>query len=148
MRIAAIIFSAVTIFAAGLVTLTVGVLILFTEFSDGPSFAGSLTIPVAAGLLAWGGWCIASGLGIQKMRPWARISMLAVGSSLLLASASGWLDLFLDPHAGVTYMEGAYLGSARPELMIFYAVLAVLGMFWILFFSSGRVKSRFSGGNS
>jgi hypothetical protein len=43
-----------------------------------------------------------------------------------------------DPYVGVTYMEGIYMGSIRPEMMAFYGVVATPGVFW-LFFSAGIV---------
>jgi len=145
MRTAGIILSALTVFALGLVAFLVGAWMASTNFSDRPGFLWSYTLPVAAGLMTFGGWWVASGLGLARMKAWAKISMLAIGAFLLVAAAFGALDMVLDPSAGVTYLfEGTDRASFRPEMTAFYALLAAFGTFWLIFFSRSSIKSRFS----
>jgi hypothetical protein len=149
-RTAGIIFSAVMIFAAGLITFLFGALTMWmgiaysTRPDSRPGYFGSFAIPAAAVLIGLGGWGISSGVGIVKMREWARISMLAFGAIFVVIAAFGALEIALDPRVGVTYLEGNYVGSIRPEMMAFYGVIAALGVFWLGFLSRNSVKARFS----
>jgi hypothetical protein len=138
-------FSAVMVFTTGLVAFCFGALEISMAISNTPGTGdfGSYPIPAATVLIGLGGWGIASGLGIAKMRGWARISMVALGAILFVLVVFGALEMALDPHFGVTYMEGVYMGSIRPEMMAFYAVLAALGVFWLYFFSRNSMKARF-----
>jgi hypothetical protein len=141
-----IIFSAVMVFTIGLVAFCFGVLEMSMAISNTPGTGDFGAYPIAAAivLIGLGGWGIASGLGIAKMREWARISMFALGAIFVVIAVFGSLEMARDPQVGVSYTEGVYMGSIRPEMMAFYAVLAALGVFWLLFFSRNSVKVRFA----
>lgn len=149
-RTTGVIFSAVMIFAAGLITFLFGALTMWmgiayaTRTDSRPGYFGPFAIPAAVVLIGLGGWGVSSGVGIVRMREWARISMLAFGAIFVVIAAFGALEMALDPRLGVTYMEGIYVGSARPEMMAFYGVIAALGVFWLGFLSRKRVKAQFS----
>jgi hypothetical protein len=144
-RTVGIIFSAVIVFIAGLITFFFGAmtmsLAIMNERGTASAPGGSFAIPLAIGL---GGWGIASGLGIVKMREWARISMLALGVILFAIAVFGAMEMARYPNVGVSYMEDAYIGSIRPEMMAFYGVVAALSVFWVFFFSRNSVKARFA----
>jgi hypothetical protein len=149
-RTAGIIFSAVMIYIVGLITFLFGGVTMSMAISDASGagsargYFGPFAIPAAIVLIGLGGWGIASGVGIGKMREWARISMLAFGAILFVIAVFGMLEMILDPHAGVTYLEGVYAGSIRVEMMAFFAWLAALGGFWLYFFSRNSVKVQSS----
>jgi hypothetical protein len=149
-RTAGIIFSAVMIFTAGLITILFGAMTMFMAISYALGTGGvrgdlgASAISAAVVSIGLGGWGIASGVGTAKMREWARISMLAFGAISVVIAAFGALQMALDPSAGVTYMEGHYLGSIRPEMMAFYVALSALGVFWLYFFSRDGVKAQFA----
>ena len=69
--------------------------------------------------------------------------MLAFGAIFFVIAAFGALEMVLDPYVGVSYMDGAYMGSIRPEMMAFYGVVTALGAFWLYFFSRKSVKAQF-----
>jgi hypothetical protein len=142
-----VIFSAVMVFTAGLVTLFFGAmtmsLAVLNERGTASAPGGSFAIPLAIVLIGLGGWGIATGVAIVKMKAWARVSMLAFGALLFAIAACGALEMVRNPYVGVSYIEGAYMGSIRPEMMAFYGVLAALGAFWLYFFSRNIVKVRF-----
>jgi hypothetical protein len=142
-----IILSAVMVFTAGLVTFLFGAmtmsLALVNERGTASAPGGSLAIPLAIVLTGLGGWGVATGLAIAKSKTWARISMLAFGALLFAIAAFGALEMALDPRVGLVYLEEAYLGSYRSEMMALYGVLASLGAFWLYFFSRNSVKARF-----
>jgi hypothetical protein len=148
-----IIFSAVTVFIIGLLTLLFGALTMSAAIASttgtdfAPRYLGPFTIPeipAAIALIAVGGWGIACGLAIVKRREWARKSMLAFGAIVFVVAIFGALGLILDPGAGVMSLEGIYMGGIRPELMALFVWLAGLGAFWLYFFVSKSVKERFA----
>ena len=71
--------------------------------------------------------------------------MLIFGAISLLIAIPGALEMFLDPRAGVLYLEDAYVGSIRPEMMALYGCLAAFGGFLLYFLNKESVKSQFSG---
>jgi hypothetical protein len=147
---AGIIFSVVIVFIIGLITLLFGALTMsvaiFSPNGTGlpAGYFGPFTIQASVALIAFGGWGIASGFGIVKTREWARKSMLAFGAISFVIAVVGTLKLLLDPYAGITSLEGIYMGGNRVEMMVLFAWLAMLGAFWLYFFSSNSVKARFS----
>jgi hypothetical protein len=147
-RTVGIIFSAVMIFTVGLVTFLFGAMMMYfavlNELGTASAFGGSFAIPLAVVLIGLGGWGIAAGVATVKMKEWARISMLVFGAILFVIAAFGALEMARDPYVGVSYIEGAYMGSIRPEMMVFYGVLAVVGAFWLYFFSRNSVKAQFA----
>jgi hypothetical protein len=144
-RTVGIVFSVVMVFTIELVAFCFGVLMMSMAISNTPGTRDfeSYPIPAATVFIGLGGWGIASGLGIVKMREWARISMLAFGAILFAIAAFGALEMALDPNAGLVFLQGGYLGSGRPEMMAFYGGLGALGAFWLYFFSRNNVKARF-----
>jgi hypothetical protein len=143
-----IIFSALMVFTAGLVTFLFGAmtisLAILNERGTASAPGGSLAIPLAILLIGLSGWGVATGVAIVKMKAWARISMLAFGAILCGIAVFGSLEMARDPYAGLVFLEGGYLGSIRPKMMVFYGVLAALGVFWPLFFSRNSVRARFA----
>ena len=86
-----VIFSAVMVFTAGLVTLFFGAmtmsLAVLNERGTASAPGGSFAIPLAIVLIGLGGWGIATGVAIVKMKAWARVSMLAFGALLFAIAA-------------------------------------------------------------
>jgi hypothetical protein len=152
-RTIGMILSAVMVFVVSAIALLLGALAasgILLGLADHSPLARDqaagyfLAIAAAAVFIGLGGWGIATGVGIIQASEWARISLLVFGAIFLVGPAFGSLAMILDPRAGVTYIEGAYLGSIRPEMAAFYGALAALGVFWLCFFSSKSVKARFS----
>lgn len=146
MRTVGVIFSVLMVFAVSLLALLVGALatniVISTKSRTGDLDLFSILATIV--LIGFGGWGIASGVGIIKMREWARTSMLAFGIVLLAIAVYGAGKMVLDPSVGVTHLEVAYLGSIRVEMMGFLAWFAALGGFWLYFFDRNSVKTRFT----
>jgi hypothetical protein len=151
-RTSEIIFLAVLVFTGSAVAMSLGALMAWgaiIRYPNRTSPAGGVFgyYVMAASLIVFGlgGWGIASGVGILNTRQWARISMLIFGAISILIAITGALEMFLDPLAGVSYLEGVYMGSIRPEMMALYGCLAAFGAFSLYFLNKERVKSQFSG---
>jgi hypothetical protein len=102
-----IILSVVMVFTAGLVTFLFGAmtmsLAILNERGTASAPGGSFAIPLAIISIGLGGWGVATGVAIVKMKEWARISMLALGAVLFVIVVFGALEMAHDPHVGVTY---------------------------------------------
>jgi hypothetical protein len=151
-RTAEIIFLAVLVFTGSAVTMSLGASMAWEAIIDYPNWTspagGFFEYYVMAAsiiVIGLGGWGIASGVGVLNARQWARISMLILGAISLRIAILGALKMFLDPRAGVSYLEDSYLGSIRPEMMALYGCLAAFGAFSLYFLNKESVKSQFVG---
>ncbi|MGC1105300.1 MAG: hypothetical protein WA876_02065 [Candidatus Acidiferrales bacterium] len=151
-RTAEIVFLAVPVFVGSAVTMSLGALMAWEGIISYPNwtspaggFFGYYAMAASIIIIGLGGWGIASGVGILNTRQWARISTLIFGTISLLIAILGALEMFLDPRAGVSYMEGVYMGSVRPDMMALYGCLAAFGAFSLYFFNKKSVKSQFLG---
>jgi hypothetical protein len=106
---------------------------------------------VAVWILFWvaaDGWGIATGVGLLRLREWARISMLVFSVILLLFSLPSALVFALMPMAHVTNLPN---NVALPPsaifitLSAFWGFFAVLGAGWIYFFNRRSVRDEFRG---
>ncbi|MGB6482449.1 MAG: hypothetical protein WBE86_03065 [Candidatus Acidiferrales bacterium] len=146
-----IVFLAVPVFVCSAVTMSLGALMAWEGIVSYPNWtspAGGFfeyyAMAASIIVIGLGGWGIASGVGILNTRQWARISTLIFGAISLLIAILGALEMFLDPRAGVTYLEG-YVGSIRPEMMALYGCLGAFGAFSLYCFNKKSVKSQFLG---
>jgi hypothetical protein len=99
------------------------------------------------GLAAWG---IASGVGLLKLREWARISMLIFSGLLILLCLPSVLLFLVMPFPGPPNVPDPALAKhmfvvMRVVISIFYGGLSALGGWWIYFFNRRSVKDQFSG---
>lgn len=101
-------------------------------------------------------WCFWTVVGLFRFRPWARYSVIVIGvlDFLFFASLSGGLA-WLRGNALIAAMD------ARPNpaihfspgvlmlwLSVFYALLAVIGLWWVVYFNLARVRLAFGGSRS
>lgn len=142
--IIALIGSCLTVLWVGLMTLAVHA----APIPVSPGFVkivlvGSALIGLAAGL-----WGIASGIGLLRLREWARISMLVFGVVLILfCLPTGLLIPFLPmtppPNSP---MPPGFFALIRIVMAIIYLALAALGICWVWFFNRKTVKEQFCPG--
>jgi hypothetical protein len=113
--------------------------------------APQLTMPLVRGAItfdllldvAFVAWGFASGIGLLRLREWARISMIVFG---ILMAFFCLLPMIIIPFVPIPSPEG---GPANLGLMIhvgievFYGFFVALGIFWIVFFSRRSVREQF-----
>lgn len=100
----------------------------------------------AAMSFAFGGWGVATGIGLFGFRRWARISMLIFSGFLLLISLPG-LALFLFVPLPVPPEAPAQMMVAvRVVIAVFYGLLIAIAAWWIYLFNKASVKQQFIGG--
>lgn len=91
--------------------------------------------------------------GLFRLKPWARYSMILLGlldfvvfaimtAGVLVARVkSGMAAMTLPNHSNMT------LGDILIGLAVFYALLAMIGVWWMVYFSSARSRGAFGPGN-
>jgi hypothetical protein len=117
---------------------------------DAPVNLGYVLVIEAFIAFAFGGWGLASGIGLIKTKQWARISTLVYAAilvffSLPAAAIMAFIPLpnppsVSDPNPPFNIMIVVRVGGT-----LVYAMFAALGSFWLYFFNTQKVKSQFRG---
>jgi hypothetical protein len=99
-------------------------------------------------MLALATWGIATGINLLQLREWARISMLVFCGLLLVTSIPGILMMLFvpfpaPPTAPDPELMRRVMAATRVGMVIFYALMTALGVWWLYFFNSRPVKDQF-----
>jgi len=108
-----------------------------------PENFGSILVVEAVLFFGFGGWGLASGIGLFCLKQWARISLLVYAGllicvSLPAAALMAVISLPHDPNLPVNFMPVIRVGMA-----LFYGMFAALGGVWLYFFNKRSVKVQF-----
>jgi hypothetical protein len=159
-RPAGVTVSAVAVFIGSGLSLLFGVLMIFVfavmpAAESTPAFtrdAGLITSVFMLGFAAWG---IATGINLLHLREWARISMIVFSGLLLVMAVPGLLMMLVMPlptpavpavPSGEAMPSMEHLMTAvRVVMAVFYALLALLGGWWLYFFNSRPIREQFRG---
>jgi len=156
-RLAGITISAVIVFIGSGLTLLAAAFMLLgfavTPADNLPAFtrdAGLITSIFMLGFAAWG---IATGVNLLPLREWARISMIVFSGLLLVMAVPGLLMMLViplptPPVPAVPNGEAIpplehLMTAVRIFLAVLYALLALLGGWWVYFFNSRPVQEHF-----
>ena len=95
--------------------------------------------------LRFGSWGLATGIGLLRMKQWARVSMLVFAAILVLCSLPAVLvSAFIQfPVPNDGRLPASFAQILRVSMALFYSTLAALGGFWLYFFSRSRVRAQF-----
>lgn len=143
--------SAVVVFIGCAMTLLGGVLMVVgIEFAQDQALANPLMrgvlifeVLLDLGFVSWG---LASGIGLLKLRGWARMSMI-VFSGIMIAFCV--IPMIIFPFIPIPQPDDttANLGLIiRGGMEVFYGSFVALGAFWIYFFNKKSVKEQFRSG--
>jgi hypothetical protein len=93
----------------------------------------------------FGGWGIASGIGLINTRQWARVSMLVFACLLLLFSLPTVLVIAFVrlPEPSNPNLPANFMAMMRIGMAIVFGLIAALGGFWLYFFNKKNVKAQF-----
>jgi len=152
-RSAGVTFSAVVAIVGSVLTILFG-LIAIAAFAlisvMGPStgLPGAFRIIViveAAIILGFGGWGLASGIGLIKLKQWARISTIVFAVILVLFSLPPAVLMAFVPFPSVSQsnVPAGFMVFLRVGMVIYYAAISALGGFWLYFFNKRSVKVQF-----
>jgi hypothetical protein len=99
------------------------------------------------GFAAWG---VASGVGLLRLREWARISIVIFSALLLLMSLPGLAVMLAMPLMTFQNADGPDVSRqavlfTRAFMSIFYGLLISIAVFWLYFFNTRFVRDQFKG---
>jgi len=97
---------------------------------------------------AFGGWGLASGIGLLKTKEWARISTLVYAAILVFISLPAAAVMAFVPIPNPPSINGPnpqfnIVLMVRVGGTLLYAMFATLGGFWLYFFNTQKVKAQF-----
>jgi hypothetical protein len=103
--------------------------------------------------LALSAWGVTTGIGLLRLRNWARISQLIFAGLMLFGGVSGALTIpFLpfptppndpDPALTLRVFRGMRIGGE-----IFYVLCAILALYWLYYFARRSTADTFHGGGT
>lgn len=150
--------SAVVVIIGSIFTLLCGMLILLgsiftfnsSRSADAPVNLGYILVIEAVITFAFGGWGLASGIGLLKAKQWARISTLVYAAILVFISLPAAAVMAFVPIPNPPSVNGPnpqfnIVLMVRVGGTLLYAMFATLGGFWLYFFNTQKVKAQFRG---
>lgn len=110
-----------------------------------PAHFGYFAVIEAAMIFGFGGWGIASGVGLINTKEWARISMLVFTTMLAFFSILSAVVIAVIPLPNINdpNLPSNFVTFMRVGLALFYAAFGALGCFWLYFFNRQSVKAQF-----
>jgi hypothetical protein len=154
-RSVGITLSAVVVFIGSAFTILCGVMMVFASalflLSDAgqsaklPAHFSYFAIIEAVVIFGFGGWGVASGVGLIKTKQWARISMLIYATILVFIGlpAALMMAFIRLPNSSDPNLPSNFMGIIQGGIALFYGMLAALGGFWLYFFNRRSVKTQF-----
>ena len=159
-RPAGVTIAAVVVFIGSGLTLLSGALMILAfavmpATDSTPAFTRSAGLIMSVFMLGFAAWGIATGMNLLQVREWARISIIVFSGLLLVMAVPGLLMMLVmplptPPVAAVPPGEAIpplehLLTAVRIGLAIFYALLALLGGWWLYFFNTRPIRELFRG---
>ena len=156
-RPAGVTISAVIVFiGAGLTLLSAGFMLLgfaVMPADNMPAFTRDAGFIMSIFMLGFAAWGIATGINLLHLREWSRISMIVFSGLLLVMAVPGLLMMLVMPlptpavpavpNGEAIPPLGHLMTAVRIGMAIFYALLALLGGWWVYFFNSRSIKEHF-----
>lgn len=98
--------------------------------------------------LAFATWGIVTAVGLFRLRPWARWSILIFSALLAVIAGFGGLAFLLMPLPSPASVSQGTMTAIRWGVAAFYGLLALLGVSWLYFFNTSKVKAQFAAGSA
>jgi hypothetical protein len=138
---AAVLFigAAFDIFSCGL--MFVGLAFLPNERRPVP--AASLLVFVAVFYLVAAAWAISSGVGLLKLKEWARISTLIIGALLAFFCLLSMVFMLIVPLPSDAAVSSGIYFATRVFLGFIFGIPAAIGIWWLFYFNRKDVKQKF-----
>src|ERR1700722_906675 len=148
-----IIGSTFTVLCGAMMVLASFVALNSSRAADAPVNLRYILVIEAVVTFAFGGWGLASGMGLLKTKQSARISTLVYGASLVFISLPIAVIMAIIPlpnSPGVNDPNPPFnvMLVVRVGMSLVYAMFAALGGCWLYFFNTQKVKAQFRGQQS
>jgi hypothetical protein len=132
-------------FVGSAFTLLMGASMIAVTLGGGSSTPVPPKFGVGIGLLfiAFAALGVVTGLGVLRLREWARIAMLVFSGAMALFCAAGALIVATMP---IPSTSPAGVGTARVVIASVYGIPLAVGVWWMVLFTRRSVVEAFSGG--
>ena len=151
-----IIASAVAAIGGSILSLLLGVLMLFTLRAalvpppglPPPAIPMGLILGIMAGIYAgFGVWGMVSAIGLLRLRNWARICFAIFGGILAGFSLFGAFGMLMAGFVAPQPLPPEVSPALMTGILAIFAAIALLcaalGIWWVIFFNRQRVKTQF-----
>jgi hypothetical protein len=152
-RSVGITISAVVVFVGSAFTILIGAMmvlgsIFVSRLNRVPNIPAGLEYAViveAFFFFGFGGWGIATGVGLINTKEWARLSTLVFAAILLVISLSAALLIaFIQlPNSNTPNLPPNFMVTMRIAMAVFYGMFAALGVVWLYLLNKRSVKAQF-----
>ena len=145
-----IIGSAFTVLCGAMILVASVLVLISSRAADAPVNLRYVLAIEAVLAFGFGGWGLASGIGLIKTKEWARISTLVYAAILVFFCVPSAVVMALVPlpNTPSTNDPNRLVNSmllVRVGLILLYAMFAALGGYWLYFFNTQKVKAQFRG---
>jgi uncharacterized membrane protein YvlD (DUF360 family) len=156
-RPAAVTISAIVVFIGSGLTLFSAAFMLLgfavMPSNNMPAFTRDAGFVMSILMLGFAAWGIATGVNLLRLREWARISMIVFSGLLLVMAVPGLLMMLVMP-IPTPQAPAMPSGEAMPPMehlmavvrvgmAVLYALLALLGGWWLYLFNSRPIREPF-----
>ncbi|MEO8621534.1 MAG: hypothetical protein ABI625_10745 [bacterium] len=141
-----IIASAVVCMVGSVLTLLIAAAMVFAVPGQTASVPAMRTVSLVTAVMfvGFGAVGMATGVGILRLRPWARTSILVfAGIMSALSLMTGVMMAFI-PLPSTPGVDPSAIASIRPMLTGVYAVPFLIGVWWLFQFNSKSTKAAFA----
>src|SRR5262245_21490604 len=142
-RPAGVTASAVVTFLGSALALLCGGILIAASRQPGPG-GGAVAVIVGVvfvGFAALGTW---TGIGLLRLRPWARTSIVVFAGFLAAVSAFSVIAVvFMPATPGVDAGQQATLSALRPLVAAIYLLPLGIGVWWLLYFNRPSARAAF-----
>ena len=107
------------------------------------NLTGALAIAVVI-YLCLSIWGIATGIGLLRLRAWARASVLVFGGLMVLTAVSGAIGISVVGPLMPSRPGAPPFSAVRNMVLAIMAVPAVVGVWWLIYFNLGSVREQFA----
>lgn len=145
--VVAIVGSALSLLMVALVLLSVVLVGSMPASRSGPTLTGAALIGPIVFYLASGAWGIATAMGLFRLRPWSRISILIFSGllicvCLLITIVMLVIPIPIPPNSD---LQASAIPAIRGILVALFAVPCAIGVWWMIFFNLKSTREQFTG---
>ena len=94
---------------------------------------------------ALGIWTLATAVGVWKLKPWGRVSMLLFSGLLVFMQGLGALMFCFLPFPEMDPRTNQIMAMVRVFMVLFYLVQVAIGVWWLVYFNRPGIKAVFAG---
>ena len=127
-----------------------GLGMLLTVFVPSPQPAlplvKAVSVVMCFVLLGVAGWGITTSVGLFRMRGWSRWSILTFSGLLAFMCGSSAVMITVIPFPVSPEVSAQVMDGIKIAISVFYGVLALMGVFWLYYFNTARVRTQFGPG--